>query len=106
MDIFGQTNNLSELEIFPRGNKEYQRFMITHLFLPFLFFKVIAFDLFTLEHDSTTHNVVGVVHGIFQLDFGFEVCDFSVQPFQLEGENTVFSSVLIWPSIEEGGGGG
>jgi hypothetical protein len=52
--------------------------MITHLFLPFLFFKVIIFDLFTLEHDSTTHSVVGVIHGTFLLDFGFEVCDFSV----------------------------
>jgi hypothetical protein len=78
--------------------------MITLLFLPFLFFKVIVFDLLTLKHDSATHNVVGVVHGIFLLDFaiGFQVCDFSAQPFQLVGENTVFGSVLIWSSVEEG----
>jgi hypothetical protein len=47
--------------------------MITHLFLPFLFLKVVIFDLLTLKHDSATHNVVGVVHGIFLLDFGFQV---------------------------------
>ena len=50
--------------------------MITHLFLPFLFFKVVAFDFLTLEHHSATHNVVGVIHGIFVLDFSFEVGDF------------------------------
>ena len=70
--------------------------MITHLLLPLLFFKVVVF--LTLKHDSATHNVIGVVHGIFLLDFGFQVRDFSVQPFQLVGENTVFGSVLIWSS--------
>ena len=80
--------------------------MITHLFLPFLLLKVVVFDFLTLEHNSATHDVVGVVHGIFLLDFSFEVCDFSVQFFQLEGEDSVFSSVLIWSSIKEGRGGG
>ena len=47
--------------------------MITHLLLPFLFLEVVIFDLLTLEDDSATHNVVGVVHGIFLLDFSFEV---------------------------------
>jgi hypothetical protein len=50
-----------------------RHFMITQLFLPFLFFKVVAFDPLTLEHNSATHDVVGVVHGIFLLDFSFEV---------------------------------
>ena len=76
--------------------------MVTHLFLPLLFFKVVVFDLLTLEHDSATHDVVGVVHGVFLLDFSFEICDFTVQPFQLKGENTIFGSVLIWSSVEEG----
>jgi hypothetical protein len=47
--------------------------MISHLFLPFLFIKVVVFDLLTLENDSATHNIVGVVHGNFLLDFSFEV---------------------------------
>ena len=76
--------------------------MITHLFLPFLLFKVVILNFLTLEHDSATHDVVVVVHGIFLLDFSFEVCNFSVQLFQLEGEDTVFSSVLIWSSVKEG----
>ena len=72
------------------------------MIFPFLFFKVVVFDLFTLKHDSAAHNVVGVVHGIFLLDFGFEVGNFSVQSFQLVGENTVFGSILIWSSVKEG----
>ena len=76
--------------------------MITQLFLPFLFFKVVVFNLFTLEHDSAIHDVVGIIHGIFLLDFSFEVCDFSVQFLQLEGEDTVFGSVLIWSSVKKG----
>ena len=55
--------------------------MITHLFLPFLLFRVVFFDLLTLEHDSATHDIVGVIHGIFLPDFSFKVCDFSVQHF-------------------------
>ena len=55
---------------------------------------------------SATHDVVGVVHGVFLLNFSFEVCDFTVQPFQLKGENTVFGLVLVWSSIEEGRRGG
>ena len=78
--------------------------MITHLFLPFLFFKVVVINLLTLEHNSATHDVVGVVHGIFLFDFSFEICDFTVQLFQLEGKDTVFGSVLIWSSVEEGRG--
>ena len=35
---------------------------------------------------TATHDNVGVVHGIFLLDFNFEVHDFSVQPFQFKGE--------------------
>ena len=73
-----------------------------HLFLPFLFFKIVVFDLLILEHDSATHDVVGVIHGIFPLDFSFKVRVFFF--FQLEGENTVFGSVLIWSSVEEGQG--
>ena len=77
-----------------------------HLFLPFLLLKVVVFDFLTFEHDSATHDVVGVIHGIFLLDFSFEVCDFLVQFFQLKGEDSVFGSVLIWSSIKEGQGGG
>jgi hypothetical protein len=80
--------------------------MIAHLSLPFLFFKVVVVNLLTLEHDSATHDVVGVVHGILLLDFSFEICNFTVQLFQLEREDTIFGSVLIWSSVEEGRGGG
>ena len=77
--------------------------MITHLLLPFLSFKVVVFDLLTLDHNSAAHDVVGVVHGaIFLLDFSFKVCDFLLQLFQLEGKNTVFDLVLIWSSVKEG----
>jgi len=62
----------------PKCKKEYERFMITQLFLPFFFFKVIVFDFLSLEHDSAAHDIVGVVHGILLLDFSFEVCDFLV----------------------------
>jgi len=71
----GDEENSSRLWMFSA-----KRFMIAHLFL---FFKVVVFNLFTLEHDSTAHNVGGVIHGIFLLDYNFEVSDFSVQPFQL-----------------------
>ena len=61
-----------------------------------------CFDLLTIEHNSATHDVVGVIHEIFLLDFSFEVCDFLIQFFQFEGKDTVFSSVLIWSSVKEG----
>ena len=80
--------------------------MIAQLFLPFLFFKVLVFNFLTLEHDSASHNIVSIIHGIFLLHFSFEVWNFLVQPFQLVGENAVFGSVLIWSSIEEGWGSG
>ena len=86
--------------------ERYLCFMITHLFLPFLLFKVVVLNFLTLEHDSATHDIIVAVHGIFLLDFSFEVCNFLVQLFQLEGKDTVFSLVLIWSSIEEGRGGG
>ena len=97
---------ISVLDMTYPQEERYLRFMITHLFLPFLLFKVVVLNFLTLEHDSATHDVVVVVHGIFLLDFSFEVCNFSVQLFQLEGEDTVFGSVLIWSSVEEGRGGG
>jgi hypothetical protein len=80
--------------------------MIIYLFLPFLFFKVFVFNRLTLEYDSAAHEVVGIVHGIFLLDFGFEVCDLSIQLLQLVGEDAGPGLVLIWSSFEEGRGGG
>ena len=47
--------------------------MIAHLFLPFLSFEVVIFDLLALEYDSATHDVISVVHGIFLLNFSFQV---------------------------------
>ena len=79
MDVFSQTNIDFECQNLARNITEiYRHFMITDLFLPFLFFKVFVFHLFTFEDDSTAHDIVGVVHGIFLLDFSFEVCYFSV----------------------------
>ena len=36
--------------------------MIAQLFLPFLFFKVLVFNFLTLEHNSASHNIVGIIH--------------------------------------------
>ena len=47
--------------------------MIAQLFLPFLFFKVLVFNFLTLEHDSASHNIVSIIHGIFLLHFSFKV---------------------------------
>jgi hypothetical protein len=77
--------------------------MITHLFLPFLFFgfKVLAFDLLTLEHDSATHNVVGVVHesSCLTLVSRFEISRYN--PFNWWAR-ILFGSLLMWSSVEEG----
>ena len=80
--------------------------MISYLLLPFLFFKIIVFNLLTLEYDSAAHKIVGVVHGIFLFDFGFEVADLSVQLLQLVREDVGSGLVLIWSPVEEGRGGG
>ena len=106
MDAFGQTGNYIRSDMTYPQEERYLCFMITHLFLPFLLFKVIVLNFLTLEHDSAIHDIVIAVHGIFLLDFSFEVCNFLGQLFQLEGKDIVFSSVLIRSSIKEGQGGG
>jgi hypothetical protein len=80
--------------------------MISYLFLPFLFLKVFVLNLLALQYDSAAHNVVGVIHGIFLLDFSFEICDLSVQLFQLVREDIGSGLVLVWSSVEESRGGG
>lgn len=35
--------------------------------------KVVNFNLLTLERESATHNVVGVMHRILLFDFSFEI---------------------------------
>jgi len=80
--------------------------MITYLFLPFPFLKVFVLNLFALQYDSAAHNVAGIIHAISLLDFTFEICDLSVQLFQLVRENIGSGLVLIWSSVEEGRGSG
>ena len=66
--------SISDKEYFQDCNKEYQHFMITCFFFPFLIFKVS----FSASFPLSTNEVVSVVHEIFLLYFIFEVCEYKI----------------------------